>query len=174
MSRSYQRGGVSQNAFSTNLKIFCKSENFPQPWWNFYRIMEGFILRLIVKRLGGFKVVSCYTKYWYIIWKEVGSWIWKMPFAHNVSRAGDFMQSLFFLNIFSSGLQFFSGNIPKYWSLRILEKVQFKRCLLVCWWRCSKLVWIGSIKWIAWQRGSTGKTGSKKKLCMVPCHSYEI
>ena len=53
MTRSNQGEGISQNAFSSNLNT--KSENFPQSWWNihlkikpwqFYRIMEGFILRL--------------------------------------------------------------------------------------------------------------------------------
>ena len=61
--------------------------------------MEVLILRLIVKRLGGFKLC-------HVIWgidisfekltPEIGFWIWKAPFAHNGSRGGDFMQSLSF------------------------------------------------------------------------------
>ena len=50
--------------------------------------------------------------------------------------------------------------------------MQFKRCLLVCLWRRGELVWIGSIKWIAWRRGLPGGTGGRRKLCMVSCHSY--
>ena len=52
----------------------------------------------------------------YIVWgidisfekltPEIGGWLWKEPFAHNASRAVDFMQSLSFLNISSGDLLF--------------------------------------------------------------------
>ena len=47
-----------------------------------------------------------------------------------------------------------------------------KRCLLVCWWKCEKLVWPGG-KWIAWQRGVLEGLGMKE-LCMMPCHSCYV
>ena len=105
---------------------------------------------------------------------EIGGWIWKAPFAHNASTAGISCKACLFFNISSGDLLYFSDEIPEYWSLRLSEKVQFKRCLLVCWLRCGKLVWIGSIKWIVWQRGLPGVTGNKRNLCTVPCHSYKI
>ena len=163
-----------------------KTERFPQPWWHihlkikpgpFYRIMEGFILRLIVKRLGGFKVMSCYMRYWCNIWKvntrNIGLNL-KNTLCTQCLLGWVFHAKSVFFNIYIGDLHFFSGDIPKYWPCRLLGKVQFKRCLLVCWWRCGKLVCIGSIKWIAWQRGLARRTGSKQKLCMVPWHSYEI
>ena len=185
MIRPYQ-GGRSFPKCIFQQSEHYKTEGFPQPWWNihlkikpgpFYRIMEGFILRLIVKRLGGFKVVSCYMRYWCNIWKvntrNIGLNL-KNTLCTQCLLGWGFHAKSVFLNIFIGDLHFFSGDIPKYWPFRLLGKVQFKRSLLVCWWRCGKLVCIGSIKWIAWQRGLARRTGSKQKLCMVPWHSYEI
>ena len=103
--------------------------------------------------------MSCDMRYWYIIWKintRNGVEFEKHP-LHTMSSGLGISCKVFFLkNIFSGDLHFFRCDIPKYWLLRLLEKVQFKRCLLVYWLRCDKLVWIGSIKWIAWQRGLPG------------------
>ena len=76
MIRSYQgRSSFTKCVFQKS--EYFKSEDFSQSWWNIhfnikawplYRIMEGFILKLIFERLGGFDVVSCYLRYWYIIW----------------------------------------------------------------------------------------------------------
>ena len=52
-----------------------------------------------------------------------------------------------------------------------LEQVQFKRCSFVCWWRREGLIWSRG-KLINWWRDLPRRTGSKRKLCAVPCHSY--
>ena len=54
--------------------------------------------------------------------------------------------------------------------VRLLEKVKYKRCLLVCQWRHEKLLWPKS-KWIAWQRVLSGKTEGRNKVYMAPCHN---
>ena len=52
-----------------------------------------------------------------------------------------------------------------------MEKVHFKMCLLVCRGREGELFQPGGI---AWQRDLPCGTRSRRKLCMVPCHSGHI
>ena len=49
--------------------------------------------------------------------------------------------------------------------MKLLQKVQFKICLLLCQWRFGELVF--GLEKSEWTRG-------KKKLCMLPCHEYYI
>ena len=81
--------------------------------------------------------------YWYIIWKvntKNRGLILKNIFCALCLWGWGFHAKPAFFNILSGDL---------------LEKVKFKSCLLMCWWRCGKLVWPGG-KWTAWKRSLCG------------------
>ena len=73
---------------------------------------------------------------------EIRDWIWKMPFEHYASGGGDLIQSL------SSSLIPLVVTCTLHWLevsirfaqflVRLLEKVQFKRCSLLCQWRLGQ------------------------------------
>ena len=54
--------------------------------------------------------------------------------------------------------------------VRLLEKVQFKRCLLVSQWRPNLPTWAVSLAWL----GTSEETRARRKLCILPSHSCYI
>ena len=113
--------------------------------WSFYRIMGRFIIEVNVSCL----VSLMLTLTWGVnilfekLTPEVGVSIWKKTKLGTLCLwgCGFHAKPIFFLNIFYGDLHFDAfilGSVKFVLLLvRILEKVQFKMCLLVYWWRCG-------------------------------------
>ena len=109
--------------------------------------------------------------------QEIVVWIWKTPFTQYVSGGWRFRvkPSSFLISLVATctlrlwGLRFV--RLAKL-LVRLVEKMQFKSCLLLCPWRRRReLVRPGRVN-ILEKSFFGGGTGGGRKLCMVPCHSF--
>ena len=102
---------------------------------------------------------------------ETEGWIWKQP-LHYASLRGDLIQSLssFLISSWWSTrwcLDYRATlSLLNYSSHSLLEKVQFKKCSLVCRWRPNLESYFGL--------GAMEQTSGRRKLCMLPCHIITV
>ena len=120
-----------------------------------------------------FPRVNLYLGYWYVIWKvSITNRVLNLKNTPCPRGWRFYAKSASFLIClvltFTLMLWLYSSFRFPYLYVRLLEKVHFKRCLLVCW--EVSLAWgqAHSMARLAWG------TWDKRKLCMVPYRSFNI